>query len=97
MEHYQRVILLVVCGCLFFWGLGDRDLNASHEARAAQNAQMVLTGGHWLLPRLYDGHLELQKPPLYYWLVALLGTYWWALPSFHPVNVVAPGATVVVK
>src|SRR5207253_5718739 len=33
---------------------------------------MVLRG-HWLLPRLYDGHLELQKPPLYYWLAALLG------------------------
>jgi 4-amino-4-deoxy-L-arabinose transferase-like glycosyltransferase len=73
MENRQRLILLVLCGVLFFWGLGDRDLNSSHEARAAQNAQMVLTGGHWLLPRLYDGHLELQKPPLYYWLVALLG------------------------
>ena len=72
-ENRQRLILLAVCGCLFFWGLGERDLNASHEARAAQNAQMVLTGGHWLLPRLYDGHLELQKPPMYYWLVALLG------------------------
>src|ERR1700676_1643403 len=72
-ENRQRLILLVVCGILFFWGLGDRDLSSSHEARAAQNAQMVLTGGHWLLPRLYDGHVELQKPPLFYWLVALVG------------------------
>ncbi len=69
----QRLLLSALCGVLFFHGLGDRDLHSSHEARAAQNAQMVLSEGHWLLPRLYDGHLELQKPPLYYWLVALLG------------------------
>src|SRR5438067_7076828 len=73
MEHQQRLILIALGALLFCWGLGDRDLASSHEARAAQNAQMVLSGGHWLLPRLYDGHLELQKPPLYYWLVALFG------------------------
>src|SRR5262245_63612256 len=66
-----RLGLLVFCGCLFFLGLGDRDLTSSHEARAAQNAQMILDEGHWLVPRLFDRHLELQKPPLYYWLVAL--------------------------
>jgi 4-amino-4-deoxy-L-arabinose transferase-like glycosyltransferase len=73
MEHQQRLILVALGALLFCWGLGDRDLASSHEARAAQNAQMVLSEGHWLLPRLFDGHLELQKPPLYYWLVALLG------------------------
>jgi len=31
---------------------------------------MILDEGYWLVPRLFDGHLELQKPPLYYWLVA---------------------------
>jgi 4-amino-4-deoxy-L-arabinose transferase-like glycosyltransferase len=69
----QRIVLLLLGGVLFLYGLGDRDLVSSHEARAAQNAQMMLSEGHWLLPRLYDGHLELQKPPLYYWLVALFG------------------------
>ena len=58
---------------LFFPGLADRDLTSSHEARAAQNAQTILDEGHWLVPRLFDRHLELQKPPMYYWLVALLG------------------------
>src|SRR5436305_2772563 len=62
--------LIVFSGLLFFPGLGDRDLVSSHEARAAQNAQMILDEGHWLVPRLFDHHLELQKPPLYYWLVA---------------------------
>lgn len=65
--------LILYCGLLFFIGLGDRDLTSSHEARAAQNAQMILDEGHWLVPRLFDRHLELQKPPLYYWLVALFG------------------------
>src|SRR5690242_5454938 len=62
----------VFCGVLFLHGLGDRDLLSSHEARAAQNAQMILDEGHWLIPRLFDRHLELQKPPLYYWLVAVI-------------------------
>jgi 4-amino-4-deoxy-L-arabinose transferase-like glycosyltransferase len=60
-------------GCLyllFFHRLADRDLWSSHEARAAQNGQTLLDTGDWLLPRLYDNHPDLQKPPLYYWLVA---------------------------
>lgn len=65
------MLLLLLCGSLFFFGLGDRDLHSAHEARAAQNAQMVLSDGAWGLPRLFDQHLELQKPPLYYWFVAL--------------------------
>ncbi len=54
---------------LFFHRLADRDLWSSHEARAAMDAQTVLDDD-WVLPHLYDGQPELQKPPLYYWLVA---------------------------
>src|SRR5262245_66592768 len=54
---------------LFIHGLGKRDLWNSHEARAAMNARSVLDGD-WLLPTLHDGTPELQKPPLYYWMVA---------------------------
>ena len=62
---------LVVLGyCLFFHRLADRDLWSSHEARAGMDAQMILDEGVWGLPCLYDGRPELQKPPLYYWLVA---------------------------
>jgi len=57
---------------LFFHGLGERELWSSHEARAAQDAQSILDGGDWRLPRLMDGRAELQKPPLYYWLTALI-------------------------
>jgi 4-amino-4-deoxy-L-arabinose transferase-like glycosyltransferase len=67
-------VLCVLCGCsfLFFHRLADRDLWSSHEGRAAQDAQAILDDGRWGLPHLFDGRLELQKPPLYYWLVAAL-------------------------
>ena len=55
---------------LFFHRLADRDLWSSHEARAAMDAESILDGD-WRLPHLNDGRTELQKPPLYYWLVAL--------------------------
>lgn len=86
---HQRLVLLALGALLFFLGLGNRDLTSSHEARAAQNAQTILDDGHWLLPRLFDGHLELQKPPLYYWLVALLG---WAGGGVGPWAVRLPAA-----
>jgi 4-amino-4-deoxy-L-arabinose transferase-like glycosyltransferase len=66
--------LLLLCGVLFFYRLADRDLWNSHEGRAAQDAQSLLNSGDWLMPRLFDGQPEMQKPPLYYWLVA--GVAW---------------------
>src|SRR2546430_15923577 len=68
----RPVVLVVVAGwlsLLFLYGLGDRDLWNSHEARAGMDAQSLLDGDG-LLPRLYDDRPDLQKPPLYYWLVA---------------------------
>jgi len=58
---------------LFTQGIASRSLWASHEARAAQDAQTMLDTGNWLLPRLYDGTAELQKPAGFYWLVAAVG------------------------
>src|SRR5260370_10154650 len=72
LTHYSALIILLALPALlllFFYRLADRDLWSSHEARAAMDAQTVLDGD-WALPQLYDGRAELQKPPLYYWLVA---------------------------
>jgi 4-amino-4-deoxy-L-arabinose transferase-like glycosyltransferase len=63
---------IVAIYLLFFHRLANRDLWSSHEARAGMDAQMILDEGAWGLPCLYDGRPELQKPPLYYWLVASL-------------------------
>src|ERR1700722_815980 len=65
--------LFLLCFLLFFFRLGDRDLSSSHEARAGQDAQSMLPTGQWDLPRLFDGRVEMQKPPLYYWLGAAFG------------------------
>ena len=57
---------------LLFFRLGYRDLDGSHEARAALNARWYLEHpgpGPSLLP---DGTLEAQKPPAYYWAVAAI-------------------------
>src|SRR5262245_56918536 len=70
---FAPLSLVVLCSSLFLQGISSRDLWASHEARAAQNAQRMLDDGQWLLPRLYDGQVELQKPPAFYWLVAATG------------------------
>jgi 4-amino-4-deoxy-L-arabinose transferase-like glycosyltransferase len=64
---------ILLAAFLFLYGLGERELTSAHEARAGQNAAVILETGHWGLPRLFDEQIELQKPPLYYWLVALLG------------------------
>jgi 4-amino-4-deoxy-L-arabinose transferase-like glycosyltransferase len=61
---------VILSAFLFFYGLGDRDLWSSHEGRAAQDAQTIIDDGSWGLPHHFDRRLELQKPPLYYWLVA---------------------------
>lgn len=66
------LLLLLLCWLLFFHHLDQRDLWNSHEARAAQDAQSILDGDAWGMPHLFDGRAELQKPPLYYWLVALV-------------------------
>src|SRR5438094_8663458 len=76
--HFSPILVAILSGSiglaaltspLIFYRLADRDLWSSHEARAAQDAQTILDDSLGL-PRLFDGRLELQKPPLYYWLVA---------------------------
>ncbi len=69
---YASGCVCLVLYLLFIHRLADRDLWSSHEARAAMDAQSILIEGNWGLPHLYDGRPELQKPPLYYWLVASL-------------------------
>lgn len=65
--------LAILMYVLFFHHLGVRDLWSSHEGRAAQHGLRILQTGEWVRLRLLDGRDELQKPPLYYWLVAVSG------------------------
>jgi len=67
------ILILAFAIVLFFVRLGHRELISSHEARAAQNAQRMLDTDAWGLPILFDGRIDLQKPPGYYWAVAVMG------------------------
>jgi 4-amino-4-deoxy-L-arabinose transferase-like glycosyltransferase len=51
--------------------LGSIPLLSLNEARRALPVQAMLTGGNWLLPRL-NGELYITKPPLFYWLGAMV-------------------------
>jgi 4-amino-4-deoxy-L-arabinose transferase-like glycosyltransferase len=66
------LLLFLYSFFLFFNGFTANDLWSAHEARAAQNAQRMIDDRCWLSPRLYDGQVELQKPPAFYWLVAAI-------------------------
>lgn len=81
--YISSLTVILVGFSLFFYRLGDRDLWSSHEARAAQDAQSVLNG-QWLVPQLFDGRFELQKPPLYYWCIAT-----WCRLTGRPVDALA--------
>jgi 4-amino-4-deoxy-L-arabinose transferase-like glycosyltransferase len=75
MGHLRGIILLIALSAsLFIYGLADTDLWSAHEARAAQNAQRMVDDRSWGLPQLYDGQVDLQKPPVFYWLVAGVAT-----------------------
>lgn len=74
LQIATAVFILSLCYALFFFKLGERDLWSSHEARAAQDAGSILQDGAWALPRLHDRRVDMQKPPLYYWMVAIAGS-----------------------
>jgi 4-amino-4-deoxy-L-arabinose transferase-like glycosyltransferase len=52
-----------------FVGNMYRPVDKIQEARIAETAREMVTGGQWLVPH-YNGELRLQKPPLTYWTTA---------------------------
>lgn len=62
--------LLVVCGLLFFVGLGERSLWESDESRYGEIAREMVVSGDWVTPRL-NTLKYFEKPPLTYWLTSI--------------------------
>lgn len=89
-EWIAPAALAFAAWCLVGFHVGERGMWSSHEGRAAQNAQTILNDGCWLVPRLYTGEPELQKPPLYYWIVAV--TAWLEDGRVEAINVRLPAA-----
>jgi 4-amino-4-deoxy-L-arabinose transferase-like glycosyltransferase len=65
------VVLLLACYFLFFFRIGARDLWPPDEPRYAQVAREMLEEDDWVVPHL-NGEVYSEKPPLYFWLVALI-------------------------
>ena len=66
----QVGLLLAVCLALFFMNLGQWDLWNPDEPRYAQVAREMVNGGDWILMH-FNGQVYADKPPLFFWLVAL--------------------------
>src|SRR5690606_17765702 len=64
------LFLLGLCLCLVATGIGLRDPWPADEPRFAQIAREMVASGAWLVPRI-GGDLYADKPPLYFWLLAL--------------------------
>ncbi|MFO7305521.1 MAG: glycosyltransferase family 39 protein [Gammaproteobacteria bacterium] len=64
------LFLLGLCLCLVATGIGLRDPWPADEPRFAQIAREMVASGEWLIPRI-GGDLYADKPPLYFWLLAL--------------------------
>src|ERR1044071_9386618 len=62
----QLLVVLPVCGFLFFFGLGAFGLVGADEPRYAQIAREMLARHDWVTPVL-NGKPWLEKPVLYYW------------------------------
>ena len=74
MRDSQRVLLLLFL-CLTFYlpALGNRDLWGTVETEYAQVARETLQSTSWegwLIPH-FNGSVYSEKPPLYFWLIAL--------------------------
>ncbi len=68
-ECLYPLVLLALCGLLYFGGLGLRGLWETDEARYAEIGREMVESGDWITPRLnYVKYFE--KPILSYWLVA---------------------------
>ncbi len=63
--------LVVGLSALFFFGLGRRPLAVPDEGRYAEIPREMVASGDWLTPHL-NGLVYFEKPPLVYWIEALM-------------------------
>ncbi len=73
MDKSRQIPAWVVILCLLtlVFGIGNHDLWTPDEPREAGIAKAMAEGGSWLIPEL-GGSPFVEKPPLYYWVSALM-------------------------
>jgi 4-amino-4-deoxy-L-arabinose transferase-like glycosyltransferase len=77
----QIILLLVFCSLLFIFGVGRWDLWNPDEPRYAQVAKEMATRGDWILMHV-NGNTYVDKPPLFFWLIAFSSFLWQGFTSF---------------
>jgi 4-amino-4-deoxy-L-arabinose transferase-like glycosyltransferase len=77
----QILLLLVFCFAIYFLNLGRWDLWNPDEPRYAEVAKEMVKGGDWVLMH-YNGADYGNKPPLFFWLIALSSYLWQGFTSF---------------
>jgi 4-amino-4-deoxy-L-arabinose transferase-like glycosyltransferase len=77
----QIFILLSFCFFLFILGVGRWDLWNPDEPRYAQVAKEMVERGDWILMHV-NGNTYVDKPPLFFWGIALSSFLWKGFTSF---------------
>lgn len=65
-----QALVLAMATILFTWSLGGNDLWAPDESYFAEGAREMIADGEWLVPHV-NGAVTTDKPPLFFWLIAL--------------------------
>ncbi|MCZ7649273.1 MAG: glycosyltransferase family 39 protein [Planctomycetota bacterium] len=66
----EALLVALLAGLIFLYGLDRRALLRASEGRVARVAQEMLDDGEWVVPHL-NGEARVKKPPLASWVVAL--------------------------
>ncbi len=77
----QVGFLLAFCLLLYFFNLDRWDLWNPDEPRYGQVAREIVNGGDWILMH-NNGKMYTDKPPLFFWLIALSSFLWQGFSSF---------------
>ncbi len=80
-QWVQIIFLIGFCFVLYFLNLNQWELRKPDEIRYAQVAREMVEGGDWILMHLH-GRPYMEKPPLFFWLIALSSYLWQGFTSF---------------
>ena len=67
----RRWVIPILAAVLLAWNIWAYDLWAPDEPYFAEGAREMVKDGHWIVPHV-NGVVTTDKPPLFFWLIALL-------------------------
>jgi len=80
-DRRRELAVLLAAALLIFWWLGGHDLWAPDEPYFAEGAREMVVDGQWAVPHV-NGVVTTDKPPLFFWLIALFSLPLGAVTSF---------------